>query len=89
MESMTPSVDLAGKDGQAVLDLVLSVWSRHLGSVAARPSDNFFDLGGASLAAVLIVADLALQLGIDDIPIELLFETDNAYDFAKALHGLF
>jgi acyl carrier protein len=49
-----------------------------------RPSDNFFDLGGDSVAAVELVVTLSATLGFEPDADTLIFASDLA-DFALAL----
>jgi len=45
--------------------ILTDVWREVLQSDRFGPDDNFFDLGGTSLEAVVVVARLNLELGTD------------------------
>jgi enterobactin synthetase component F len=53
---------------------VLQLWREALGVVDAGPDDDFFELGGDSLAATRLVAGLREELGA---PVTLLEVFDN------------
>jgi thioesterase domain-containing protein len=63
----TPSVDGGGLEAQ-----VIALWRRHLGYTAIGPDDDFHRLGGDSLLAVRLAADLNRACGGDLQPHELL-----------------
>lgn len=49
--------------GEARVAYVRALWERHLG-VAVEPGDNFFDLGGSSMLAIRVLADIARDTGV-------------------------
>ena len=63
---------------------VSEVWQRHLKVEPLSRGDNFFNLGGHSMLAARIVAELSKVLGID-IPMRSLFE---APDLAAVARGI-
>ncbi len=49
--------------GEARLAYVRGLWERHLG-VTVDSGDNFFDLGGSSMLAIRVLADIARDTGV-------------------------
>ncbi|MBL8279108.1 MAG: AMP-binding protein, partial [Pelomonas sp.] len=66
--------------------LIASVWQDMLGVSPVGRDDNFFDLGGHSLAAVQLMARLRQRLGIE-VPLRRLFEHPTLAEFAASLEG--
>ncbi len=48
---------------QSLEQLLCAIWQRHLSAPAVTPQDNYFDLGGNSLRAALVLADVARLTG--------------------------
>ncbi|MGD9793353.1 MAG: amino acid adenylation domain-containing protein [Acidimicrobiia bacterium] len=55
------------------LEVVLSIWRRHLGDDASGVDDSFFDRGGSSLQIIRAAADLSSALGIQ-VPLSAMHE---------------
>ncbi|WP_197093986.1 non-ribosomal peptide synthetase [Nonomuraea sp. SBT364] len=67
--------------------LVAEVWQAVLGVMAAGVHDDFFALGGHSLAAMLVAGRLREALGME-VPVRLLFERPVLGAFAAGLEEL-
>jgi hypothetical protein len=78
-----PPVSLDGL-GTATERLVASVWRSVLGTPSVGPADNFFDIGGHSLAIVAVQARLGERLG-RTVPIADLFHHPNVRALASYL----
>lgn len=63
---------------------VLEIWCRVLGVEELGVTDNFFAVGGHSLAAIKVVALIREQLGINP-PTNLLFERQTVRDLVRSL----
>lgn len=75
-------------DEASVVEILLAdIWQEVLGLSEICGADNFFDLGGNSLAAMQVVARAQRAFG-QEIPIAALFESANLHDFAKALEEM-
>jgi non-ribosomal peptide synthase protein (TIGR01720 family) len=53
-----------GRHNRGTAD-VAEIWCRVLGCESTDPADNFFDVGGTSLAAIELVRELAEHLGVE------------------------
>src|SRR5690606_12047601 len=60
---------------------VAAVWQRVLGIPDVRRSDNFFDVGGHSLLAGRVVAEIRRELGAD-LPLRAVLETSDLAELA-------
>ncbi len=69
-----------------VLSDVLSLWREVLGRPAASPDDDFFALGGDSLAAVRLAARLSSLLA-QEVPVAMIFMYHSARELVAALAG--
>lgn len=82
---------LAGGDANAAATgterVVAEVWAQALGVDGIAPGDDFFALGGTSLAAVTVARRLAEALE-REVPVRLLFEHPVLRDFAGVIDGL-
>ncbi|MGW0480380.1 amino acid adenylation domain-containing protein [Nonomuraea sp. NPDC003214] len=67
--------------------LVAEVWQAVLGVAAAGVNDDFFALGGHSLAAMLVAGRLREALAME-VPVRLLFERPVLGDFAAGVEEL-
>lgn len=65
------------------LEMMLA-WERILKVGPIKMSDNFFDLGGNSLSAILLLADIKYEYG-EDIPVTWLLLNPTLESFAKML----
>ena len=59
----TSAAPMAPAQDEARQAYVLALWERHLG-VAVEPGDNFFDIGGSSMLAIRVLADIARDTGV-------------------------
>lgn len=66
--------------------LLADIWRDVLGAPQVRSADNFFDLGGNSLAAMQVVARAQRTLG-REIPVGALFESSDLSAFAKTVQS--
>ena len=74
-----------GTDGSTE-DRLRSLWERVLGVAPLRPDDDFFDLGGTSLAAVRLLHALHDELGAD-LPLSTLIHAPTTAAMAAVLDG--
>jgi amino acid adenylation domain-containing protein len=73
----------------SVADLVTRTWADVLGQAGIEPEDDFFALGGRSLAAVRVVAQLKETLGVA-VPTREVYRRPRLRDFAEyveSAHG--
>lgn len=75
----------SGQD-QPLQSFLAQVWERALGISPIGPDDNFFDLGGDSIAALKICAQLATRLG-REIPVTLLFKAPTLTALTRELEA--
>ncbi|WP_405497564.1 acyl carrier protein [Streptomyces sp. NBC_00096] len=66
------------------LSLVTRAWSAALGVDGIAPEENFFDLGGDSMAATVISVRLGRDLG-REVPVRAVFDHPTAAEFSAAL----
>jgi hypothetical protein len=66
--------------------MIAAVWREVLGIESVRVTDNFFDVGGHSLALAMVHAKVSAKLG-RRIPMVDLFTHPNIRAFAAHLHG--
>ena len=71
----------------ALLDLVADVWRQVLGTADVAADDDFFDLGGHSLAASRVISRLRKQLDVE-VRTRLLFDNPVLGEFVGAITGL-
>jgi hypothetical protein len=81
-----PATPGAAGDGEgAEFERVIAdIWSEVLKRDAIGPGDDFFDLGGHSLAAAQVITRLAREFGLD-VALDVLFERSELRDFALAV----
>ncbi|KOX04369.1 31-O-demethyl-FK506 methyltransferase [Streptomyces sp. NRRL B-1140] len=72
-ESPAPAPDATGRTGH-----LAEIWAGLFGSQAVRPDADFFDLGGDSLTAVRLLAQVEERLGEDALTPDLIF-TDGTF----------
>jgi acetoacetyl-CoA synthetase len=82
-----PVSPAAEEDLEAAQARITRIWEQALGTAPIRPGDNFFDLGGESVAALRIIAELKKQTG-RDIPLTLLFDAQTVASFAVAMQQI-
>ena len=66
--------------------LLTKIWGTHLGMEPIGIRDDFFDLGGHSLMAIRIMADIEKTFGIE-IPLAILFQATTIADLASYIEG--
>ena len=80
--------ELVGRPGRAPSTrteiTIAEVWARQLGRSELSVDDDFFEIGGHSLAAAAIFAELGTRLG-QRLPLALLFETRTVARLAAAI----
>jgi phthiocerol/phenolphthiocerol synthesis type-I polyketide synthase E len=64
-----------------------TVWGAVLGVDAVRPSDDFFQLGGNSLVAVQLIAQVRKAVGVK-LPMRVLFETSTVAGMAEQIERM-
>jgi amino acid adenylation domain-containing protein len=82
-----PSARPAGRPAQPSGDTeqaVAAIWAQALGCDAVGVEDNFFDLGGDSLIAVRIVADVRERFGVE-LRAQALFDSPRVRDMSVAI----
>jgi amino acid adenylation domain-containing protein len=67
-----------------LVDLLSRIWERELGVVDIDPGENFLDLGGDSMTATAVVAQIRARLGVDP-PLRLVFDHPTVRELADAL----
>ena len=72
--------------GEPLLETVRSIWERVLGHDELAPDDDFFDVGGDSLLAMWVAAELSRVLG-RDVDVSLLLQDSTLEGIADALDG--
>ena len=65
-----------------VYDHISKLWQRELGYKKLNPEDNFFDLGGTSLLAIQLIADIRKEFGLS-LSKHFLLEQPTLAGFAK------
>ncbi|AUA07959.1 Linear gramicidin synthase subunit D [Streptomyces malaysiensis subsp. malaysiensis] len=75
--------DDSGRDAAALLELVAGVFGGLLG-VTAGADDDFFDLGGHSMLAVVAMSELSDMVDCE-LPVGLIFEHPTAQELASAV----
>ncbi len=78
---LAPDVDASGG---SIEEQLTAIWREILWVEDVRPSDDFFDLGGDSLRAAELAAEIARRLGID-APVTLVIERPTVASMAAAL----
>jgi FkbH-like protein/FkbM family methyltransferase len=73
-------------EGLTLEEKLLSIWRRVLGNPHIAPADNFFEAGGTSLKAVLTVAAIRRELGLN-LTILNLFESPTVRLMSQRLDG--
>lgn len=75
----TPAADLERR--------VAAIWSDVLGEDDIAPDDDFFDLGGSSIAAVRILPRIADELDVQ-VEIGMIFDHPTPRELADAIRAL-
>jgi acetoacetyl-CoA synthetase len=63
---------------------LLAIWEAVLGIAPLRPDDNFFDVGGTSLAAVRLLEAIHEHMGVD-LPLSILLDAPTTAAMAHAI----
>lgn len=63
---------------------IIEIWRDVLGDEDITPEDDFFDLGGSSIAAIRILPRLAEEFGID-AEVGMLFDNPTPGELAAAV----
>lgn len=71
----------------SIQELVVTTWKAVLGRQEVGIDEFFFDLGGGSLEAFRVVADLERKLGIR-VPMTILFESPTVRLLVASLHKI-
>ena len=66
--------------------LVAAIWSKTLGLEQVGMGDGFFELGGDSLSAIRVMAEIERAAGVN-IPLRLLFQQGTVEKLAEAIDG--
>ncbi|WP_188189738.1 non-ribosomal peptide synthetase [Nonomuraea sp. SYSU D8015] len=81
---------LRGPGGEAPASstesVLAAVWQRVIGVRDVRRSDNFFEVGGHSLLAARVVAEVKRELGVD-VSLRAVLETADLAEFAAVVEG--
>ncbi|WP_320069479.1 amino acid adenylation domain-containing protein [Micromonospora sp. RTGN7] len=80
------AVPAAPAAGMPLPELITSIWARVLGHDDFEPDDDFFDVGGDSLLASWVVAELRQVLG-RPVELSVLLEDSTVEDLAAALEA--
>ncbi len=80
------ATDASDDIADAVLQLVLAVWSEILGVIDPAPDADFFAQGGDSMLATQMVARLNAHLGIE-LPVRSVFEAGTPARLARAVRA--
>lgn len=63
-----------------------AIWEAVLGIAPLRPDDNFFDIGGTSLAALRLLEAIHQRMGVD-LPLSILLDAPTTAEMAAAIDG--
>jgi acetoacetyl-CoA synthetase len=77
---------VADASDESTQQIVTRSWERALGLSPIEPHDNFFDLGGESIAALRICAELQSRIG-REIAVTLLYKAPTIATMTAALEG--
>lgn len=80
----TASESLSNMEFSTMQNLIAKVWGRLLGNTAVLPGDNFFDLGGDSLKATMMLNEVA-ELTNTRPSFAALFQAPTLEDFSNSL----
>src|SRR4051812_47571275 len=65
-------------------DRLIAIWESVLGVAPLRPDDNFFDVGGTSLAALRLLEAIHEHMGVD-LPLSLLLDAPTVAQMAAVI----
>lgn len=84
-DSARPQLDVPFiAPGQGIEATMASIWSHVLGLDQIGVRDDFFDLGGDSLGATLVIEGISRELGVE-LPPQMLFEAPTIEGLARAV----
>jgi acyl carrier protein len=78
-------VDVTGTTG--IESVVAGIWGAVLGVPAVRVEDDFFELGGNSLVAVQLIAQIREATGVR-LPMRAIFETPTVSEMAATVTSM-
>jgi acyl carrier protein len=84
--SPAPAVDCDAGGGSQLIGRLSSIWQDVLGAARVAPEDDFFDLGGDSLAAMRIVARIREAFDVD-VDVSLILDAGTVARVAQSLGG--
>ncbi|HEY6801977.1 MAG TPA: MupA/Atu3671 family FMN-dependent luciferase-like monooxygenase [Pyrinomonadaceae bacterium] len=87
IEPVSETLPLCGKPSSNTESLILDIWRDLFGLETIHPEDNFSDLGGNSLIALQLVAQLRSTFKID-LPLRVIFESQTASVLAARISEL-
>lgn len=67
-----------------IQDRIIRIWSEILGEDDIAPDDDFFDLGGSSIAAIRIIPRISEEFGVE-AEIGLLFDNPTPAELSDAI----
>jgi acyl carrier protein len=68
----------------SIQDRIIRIWSEILGEDDIAPDDDFFDLGGSSIAAIRIIPRISDEFGVE-AEIGLLFDNPTPAELSNAI----
>ena len=75
-----------GPDFEQTASLVIQCWSKALGEPVTL-ADDVLAMGAHSLMGSQVCGELMDELGVD-VPISLMFSTENLTEYAEGVHAL-
>ncbi|MFG2111830.1 phosphopantetheine-binding protein [Streptomyces sp. NPDC048718] len=72
------------QSGTGLVEVLIGIWEEALGMADIGMEENFFDLGGDSMAATTIATRIQRELG-QEVPIRLIFNHPTVAELAAAL----
>jgi acetoacetyl-CoA synthetase len=70
----------------SIEDRLRAIWEEVLGVAPLRPDDNFFDVGGTSLAAVRLLEAIHERMGLD-LPLSILLDAPTIAEMCAAIEA--
>jgi acyl carrier protein len=67
-------------------ELLCALFAEALGIDRAGPDDDFFELGGQSVQALVLAARIRAELGLE-VPVAVLFDAPTAAELDRVLDG--
>ncbi|WP_406205847.1 acyl carrier protein [Kitasatospora sp. NBC_01560] len=75
---------MTSQPGTGLAELLTGIWEEALGMGDIGPDENFFDLGGDSMAATTIATRIQRELG-GEVQIRMIFDHPTVAELAAAL----